>query len=64
MIDLFNSVLDREQLVDVYVDVHSTVRGFAPYLEDVRKLGRATLVDLIERLDEEAKSKRNLFDLV
>lgn len=62
MQDLFNSVLSRNDLVDIYVDVHQVVRHSIP--KDFAQMGRAALVAAIEQLDEESRHRaRELFDL-
>jgi hypothetical protein len=54
MQDLFNSAATRSNLIDIYCDTHVAVRGTEP--DDYATLGRAGLVDRIERLLEEADS--------
>lgn len=53
MQDLFNSRLSLTDLVDIYVDAYQQLHGFPP--QDFMGLNRAGMVDLIERLDEEAQ---------
>ena len=63
MRDLFNSVLSRDDLIDIYVDVHQAVRNSVP--KDFDTMGRAALVDAIETLDQESRVRaRELFELV
>ena len=63
MRDLFNSVLSRDDLIDIYVDVHQAVRNSVP--NDFGTMGRAALVDAIETLDQESRVRaRELFELV
>jgi hypothetical protein len=52
--DLFESALTRDELLDIYVDTVTVMRGFPPNAADTAGLGRAALVDRIERLSEEA----------
>lgn len=54
MKDLFNSAATRADLIEMYIDAHIMVRGTEP--NDYATLGRAGLVDRIERLVEEADS--------
>ena len=62
MQDLFNSVLSRDDLIDIYVDVHQVVRNSVP--ADFDTMGRAALVSAIETLDQESRGRaRELFDL-
>jgi hypothetical protein len=49
--DLFESRHSRTDLMDIYIDLHVGYRGFPP--KDYANLGRAGLVDRIERLVEE-----------
>jgi uncharacterized protein (UPF0335 family) len=56
--DLFESHLTRDELLDIYVDTVTVMRGFPPKDEDLAGLGRAALVDRIERLSEEAQARR------
>ena len=56
--DLFESRLTRDELLDIYVDTVTVMRGFAPKDSDLAGLGRAALVDRIERLSEEAAARR------
>lgn len=53
MQDLFNSRLSLNDLVDIYVDAYQQLHGFPP--QDYQGLNRSRMVDLIERLDDEAQ---------
>lgn len=54
--DLFLSPLSRAELADLYVDTVTAVTGFPP--RDADTLGRAALVDRIERICESARARR------
>lgn len=56
--DLFESALTRDELLDIYVDTATVMRGFPPKEAELAGLGRAALVDRIERLSEEAQARR------
>jgi uncharacterized protein (UPF0335 family) len=56
--NLFESHLSRNELLDIYVDTVTVMTGFPPSDADLHQLGRAALVDRIERLGEEAAARR------
>ncbi len=56
--DLFESPLTRNELLDIYVDTVTVMTGFPPRDAELYQLGRAALVDRIERLGEEAAARR------
>lgn len=58
MRDLFESHLTRAQLLDIYVDTVTVMSGFPPSDHRLGQLGRAALVDRIERLADTARERR------
>lgn len=60
MQDLFNSRLSLNDLIDIYVDAHQQLHGFAP--RDYMDLNRAGMVDRLERLDAEAQALGVVFE--
>lgn len=56
--DLFESKLTRDQLAAIYLDTASTMGLNSPTRDDLSKMGRAALVDLIEQLGVEAAVRR------
>lgn len=60
MQDLFNSRLGLADLIDIYVDAHQQLHGFAP--RDYQGLNRAGMVDRLERLDAEAQALGVVFE--